>query len=414
MTFPVRGSARVRGSSLRWSGIESRLGTEIAEAAGRHPRLSAVYRWVVRHRIGILVALAASRGAIDGFGYIITDDFRIFADAGLKLTSSGWREVFSDSRVQVGPLLLLPYGLAARISSGLGLRLTVVVAISVTVSLVLGGIGVLRSVTRDRGRPTTPGYEFFFGLLIILGGHSWTAATSAHPAEGFIPLLWILAGRDARHGRDIRAGLWLGAGGGLKLWGLLGLPVLLLSPLVKRSARSAAIAGGLMAMSYGPLLLWGSRATLGYEWQVTAQSPLRLFLDVNAPFTWRMRLVQAIFILLAGAVLAILGKHSPNSDWAVPLGVVGVRLLVDPLDYHYYWLPVGMILLVGISTRITFRPSFGRIPLAFGYYATLLPFFVLRGIALAAWIAAASIALLAFAVKTLRVEPSGRSAGARI
>lgn len=116
--------------------FDTRLEDELCRAAKQHPKAASAYRWLVERRIPLLVAAAVIAGAIYGTGTIVTGDPKLFARAGLLLTSSRWRETFSDPAVQVGPLLLLLYGLGARLARLLGIAdfLPVAIAASVTSS----------------------------------------------------------------------------------------------------------------------------------------------------------------------------------------------------------------------------------------------------------------------------------------
>lgn len=359
----------------------------------------------------VLVALAAARGALDGLD-IVNDDILLFSRAGLKLMSARWLEVFSDPNIQVGPLLLLPFGIVSRFATLLGGSDLVLITASVSAVFVLAFMVTVRLSQRMAIATFTPGFELFLGLVLILGGFTWSAATSGHPGEAFIPLLWIVAGMSAAQGRTGTAGAAIGVAAGMKLWALLGATILLIS-----GRRVHWIPAGMLALAVGvvfylPFLLSGEVSTFDYTWFVKPHSPVSLFLEPNSPFTWQMRLVQSIVICIFGVIATIFLRDREGAWWTLPMVVLLFRLLVDPLDYHYYWLPVGVIALIGVTSTMRQEPSWTRILIAGSYYSILVPFFVLSGWVLRTYIVALCLAGLVaiFRVKIQRVATNRGSA----
>ena len=377
------------------------LRTEIGAAADRMPRAASLCRWLAARPVAVIVALSALRGSLDALGYQHPQDPHLFSAAADTMLSGGWAETFADERVQTGPLQLLFYAPLGRIADLFGVDVRVPLSIMATIAFSVAVLFVARLFLSDAGK-RSPGAELFVGLVTVLGGLSWTAATSGHPSEGFIPLLWLLAARDAQRGRPGRAGLLIGLSAGFKLWGVMAVPLLLLSPGARGLARGLAIQAATVGLLYGPFLIGGRVEMFDYVWDIRQQSPLRFLFGPDIPFTWSMRLAQGAVILAAGAGLSLLARGSRAAAWAVPLGIVAARLLVDPLDYHYYWLPVGTILLVAMATTLPQRISWLHLPAATVFYATLLPFFLMGGVWLAAFIAVASTALLALALLASR------------
>src|SRR5207302_4710715 len=89
-----------------------------------------------------------------------------------------------------------------------------------------------------------------------------------HPAELVVPLVWVLAGRRAQRGQAIRAGLLVGLSAGLEVWGLLGLPVLLLAR-PRRALGGSVAAAAAAATLFAPFLIFGRFEMLSYRWQIS-------------------------------------------------------------------------------------------------------------------------------------------------
>lgn len=361
------------------------LAAEAIAFAKEHPNVTAFYRWIVARRVLVLAVVALARGLLDAMG-VVNDDARLFADAGSRLLSAGALDVFADSRVQVGPLLLLPFGLVALGAKAVGLPVIAVISASIAVTFTIAVLFVLRFAASSEGKRVTEGMELFVGLWIVLGGFTWTASTSGHPAEGFIPLLWILSAVMMRSSRPVVAGLLLGGAAGMKIWGVLGFPLLLLDRDSRSALKATLAAAGSTIAVYAPFPLFGRVATLDYSWAVKPQSPLAWVLSPGADFSWWMRLAQTVLIVGGSFPLLPMMRKSPQAVWLYPLTIVTIRLLLDPLDYHYYWLPMGVSALVGFALSMNPAPSWSRVLVGPGYYLTIAPFFLMKGVMLRAWI----------------------------
>ncbi len=353
---------------------------------------------MVAHRVGVLVCLAGLRGLLDGITPFVTRDLYLFSDAGEALVTGRFSDVFSSDLVQVGPLQLALFGINDLMAGLLGYRLDYGVAIAVSIILVVLFLHVFRRACRELGRCPLPGFELFLGLVLLLGGYTYEAATSGHPADGFIPLIWILVAIESRNDRTYHAGALLGLGASLKLLALLGLPLLLLAPSARRALLGTVPLVAVLALSYLPFIRLGFLDTLRFEWQVTPQSPLTFFVDPLTRFDWKMRAIQGSVVIGLGGAMAVLRKGSAHCVWLVPLAITALRYLTDPLDYHYYWLGAGLIGLVGAGASMTSRPSWARAPVAAGFSITLLPFYFSNGTSRAAYIAAISLCMLIFTV----------------
>lgn len=363
-----------------------------------HPLLMAVKR----HPAAFVVVLVLARAFLDGLGYQHPDDPVLLSDAGLKLLRGDISSVYADERVQVGPLGLLIYGFAGLLHElGLGLIMMLSVIASATYGAALwfcvkalgsSGEGVRRASAAV--------------VVAVLAGLSWTAATSGHSTEGLVALLWVYAAFQIQKGRADRAGIALGIAVAIKLFAVLGLPMLLLFPSFRRQLQGFLSALLVSLIFWLPFFLAGPTNMFGFVWEIKPHAPLALLFEPLTEFTWQLRVLQAGVICGFGALAAYASRRQRFSFLSVPLVLMGLRLLTDPLGYHYYILGPGSILLVGWALTIGSEVRASWLALPALYYAALIPFFLWGGVLLASWIILLSVALLATpAVSRLQVAP---------
>jgi hypothetical protein len=283
-----------------------------SDLAGQFGRLSGVVAWVVPLAAAVVDELR--------HGGVVGGDTHLFVSAGRTLLSDRWRDAFSSPTVQAGPLQLAFFGSVGRSQVALALVLATATVLlllvaartaGVTNPVLLGGVGLLGVV---------------FGLTRAGG----------HPADAMLPLIWILAAVDARHGHARRAGFLVGLSAGLETWGILGVAVLALAPRRREAAVGTVAAAGTALALFLPFVLGGHFSMLSFEWRVSPPSPLSLFLPAGTPFGWSLRLAQGAAAVSAGAAVARLLRHSEHALWVVPLAIVAARLLLDPLLIPYY------------------------------------------------------------------------------
>lgn len=372
----------------------ARLREELGAFAERHPSAASVWRRVLRHRLPVLAGLALVRGVLDGLGYQHPDDPGIFSDAARRMFSGGWPDTFADDRIQIGPLGVAFFYPIARLAEQTGADVRMWLAVVAGVCFTMGAVWVARSLGTARGR-ASPGIEMFVGLAVLLGGTGWAASSSGHPEEGFIALLWLLAASAAASGRGVKAGVILGVAAALKPSGALGLPLLLLDTETRRAGKGAILAVLIPFAAWAPFLAFGRVAVFGYTWTVKPHAPMALLFGPGGAVTWWMRAGQALAIVCAGAALALLFRSRPfQAVWAVPLGILMAKMLTDPLDYHYYWLPVWTVVLVGAAAGLPRGPAWVAPALAGGFYLVLLPHFLVEGAWLAGYLTMASAGTL--------------------
>jgi hypothetical protein len=260
-------------------------------------------------------------------------DYALFHRAGRGLLSGAWSHTFADSAIQVGPLQLVLYG-------SLGRMVGFVVAPALAVLLVSAAhaVGV-----RDRQVLTLA------GLVAIVAGLTSSGVDSSHPANALLPLLWIIAASQARSGRTVIAAVIIGLSAGFETWGILGIAVLALAPRLRTAVPAAVLAAGIAAALYLPFILEHQFAMGSYRWHVSDLSLLSFIVGPGTSIGWPLRIAQGGCALVAGVAVARFGRRSTHALWLVPVAVVIVRLLLDPMDSGYYMVGIEAPAIVGLA-----------------------------------------------------------------
>lgn len=269
-----------------------------------------------------------------------TGDLAYFVHSAEKLFSANWANVFADPSVQVGPLQLLLFRLGD-LAGALAL-------------LVQMGVAALLWVVAGRllaGRDSRA--QLAVGLAAVALGLTYGAYQDGHPAQMVIPLLWVLAGLEAREGRTVRAGALVGLCAGFEVWGVLGVVVFVLAPRMRAALAGVATEVAVAAGLFLPFVLGGELRMFDYRWQVNGDTLLGLFVEPGTPFIWSMRLAQGTAALGVGALVAWALRRTLHAVWLAPLSVVAVRLLLDPVRYPWYWLALQVLALLGIAEFLT-------------------------------------------------------------
>lgn len=274
-------------------------------------------------------------------------DLVYFVHRGEYLLSGAWAGTFADPMLQSGPLQLVVFGAVRNLTA---LALLVELAVAALLLYVLGRLEV-----SDRLR-------LFVGVLAVAAGLTQSAFIDGHPAEALVPLMWVLAGIWAREGKPARAGALIGVSAGFELWGVLGMPVLLLSPRFRRAVFGAVVEVGVVAAMLMPFALFGSFRMFDHEWEVASGTLLSLVVEPGTAFGWQLRLLQSSLALAAGVAVFFALRRSVHALWAVPLAVVIVRLALDPLSFGWYFLEAEALVLVGAALLLRELPA--RFPAA--------------------------------------------------
>ena len=287
---------------------------------------------------GCFLALAA------GIALLIkpsdTGDLPFFIHTSRKLFSADWANVFANPDVQVGPLQLLLFRLG---------DLAGILALLVQV-----GVAALIWVVAGRllsGRD--PRAQFVVAVAGLALGLTYGAYQDGHPAQVIAPLLWVLAGLEARKGRALWAGALVGLSAGFELWGLLGAVVFVVSPRARATVAGLATEALVAAALFLPFVLAGEFNTFDYRWRVNGDTLLSLVVDPGTRFTWPMRVLQGALALAVGAGLAWPLRRTLHAVWLAPLGTVAVRLALDPVRYPWYWLAMETLALLAAAEFLT-------------------------------------------------------------
>ncbi len=296
------------------------------------------------------------RGALDG-GF--------FEAAGRTMLSGHWPRTFGDPTLQAGPLELLLYGGAGRLADALSEPSTAVFGLLMHLLITAAALAATGSVVRGRRRAALA--QAAVGLFVA-AGFAGRVYVDGHPADVLIPLCWVVAACAAERDRPALAGSLLGCSAGLEVWGVLGVPVLLLVRGRRRLVVGLATAGAVVAALFVPFVVAGPFRMFEFHWVVSSRSLLRAVLRPTTPFPWSWRLLQGAAALAAGSAVALVARSSrlraggavpgttawrPSVAWAVPAAVILVRLLLDPVGFAYYWDALEMLGLIAAADVAT-------------------------------------------------------------
>jgi hypothetical protein len=302
------------------------------------------------HLLAWLLPLGAA-ALVAALGTRDPADLPYFAHAARTLVSGNWADTFADPSLQVGPLQLLVVALGDRLG-GMG-------ALDYVIGLGLTALAVLTAGRLFRGRPHGAAWQLAFGLSVVLLGLTAEAYSYGHPAQVAIPLVWVLVAIDARDGRTLRAGALLGLGAGFEVWAVLGAPLLLLAPVARLVLRGFAVQVVITTALFAPFVLAGDFRMFDYSWRVEGWTIVRFLVPAGSEFPWGLRLLQGLCALAVGAGLAFALRRTERAFWAVPLGIVAVRILLDPTLYSWYWLGLETLTLLAAADLLAIaRPRF--------------------------------------------------------
>jgi hypothetical protein len=272
-----------------------------------------------------------------------TGDLAFFVHTSQK---AAW-DWFADPSVQVGPVQLLAF----RVGDVAGV-------LALVVQLTAAALFWVASGRLLAGRD--PWIRFAVCMAAVALGLTYGAYQDGHPAQMIVPLLWVLAGCDARGGRTVRAGVLVGLSAGLEVWGVLGAVVFVLAPRTRAAVRGVLTELGVAAALFLPFVAAGEFRMLDFHWSVNGDTLLSLVVAPGTHFTWPMRLAQGLAALGAGAAVAWKLRRTTHAVWLAPLTVVAVRMALDPVRYPWYWLAVQTLVLLGAADLLAGRFRFAR------------------------------------------------------
>lgn len=271
-------------------------------------------------------------------------DINMFSARGGDILSGHLSAVYADSLNQAGPVQLVMNWLLLR--GGSGGDIPVFTLATVNVGLLALALLACRSRSgADRSR--SAGREAAVGALLavwLMPDGLW----GGHPAEIAIPILWVVAATLASRGRGLGAGVLIGLATAVAPWGILALPIGLLSTN-RRSALATGLAGILVSgAAYLPFVLTGRFLLFHHRWPVYPGSLIHLVAPGITEFGWDLRAGQATLAMAACAFIAV-RRRDVDGIWLAALAPALVRVVSDPVVGIYYWQPIGAVIIAGIA-----------------------------------------------------------------
>jgi hypothetical protein len=271
-------------------------------------------------------------------------DVIFFAHAGEDLWGSGWAGVYADPVLQSGPVQLAILGALSHLAGATDLSLGTVLAYAVELVAMAAVLYVLHRITANRL------VLFLAGLVALVSGLSSSAYVDGHPAQLFIPLLWVVAGLALRRGEPGWAGVLVGLSAGLEVWGLLGICIFGAALSVRAAARGIGFALGVAGALFAPFVLAGEFAMFEHSWAVASGTILAALVEPGTSYPWPIRVIQATAAVAVGAAVAWALRRRSAVIWAAPLAAVLVRLVFDPVFYAAYWVaPLALVLVAAVE-----------------------------------------------------------------
>ncbi len=330
------------------TGADARLRSRWSAAAAASPRAAAVLEWLGQRPGPVLLGLGALLGALVQ-PLAAGGDARWIGLAGDRLLSPDGIDVFDDPGLQVGPTYLLLVGALRAGARALGLSVWSVTGAVLSV-LVVGGVLL---ALRWAGSGLVA--RWAVGLPLIVGGALSEALMSGHPEELGVGVLLVLAALAARRGSVVLAPLLVGLAASSKLWGVIGVALLLMALPAGRAgiralATRAAVVTAVGAIAYVPFFVAGDVRTFGFVWAVDPYSAVGMLTGLSGVAPFSLRLVQVVLSVGLGLLLLRRGAEPA----VVVLGMVATRLLTDPLALDYYFAALVLLVLLAAwsGTRV--------------------------------------------------------------
>lgn len=305
----------------------------------RRPRTARLLAALWRRPLAVLLPLAVATTAVS-VQDLQPHDLRWFVAGGRVITSPDVWQVFTDEGLQMGPLYLALVGLVVRASDALGVPVMGALGAVLAALLVWSTDAVARRWADLSDLAPVP-VRWAVGGALVGGGMLSHVSTSGHQEELLLAVLLAAAAAAATRGRAGRVGLLLALGAGIKVWAVLGGPVVLHRRRWRPAVVAALVACLGAAVTYLPFAVWGEVRTFEFSWGI-AEGP-SLLAQVGALLgldDWGLRALQAGAAGLAGLLVA-LRRH--GSALAVVITVIAVRLLLDPIPNVYYAAPLVLL-----------------------------------------------------------------------
>ena len=328
--------------------VADRLGAwwahESRAVAASPARTARILRWLWARPAVVLVPPAVLSPGLFGAA-IPGGDAAWFREAGLSMLGPDVLEVFSSAGLQIGPFYLLLVGVLAAAAQAIGLPVLFTVAAVQSGALTAYALHLSGRWALELGASPVRARWGVVAPLVLLGPLAESIG-NGHPEELLLGLMLAHLVLMTRQGRSGRTGALLGVAVGVKLWAVLGAPLVLLS----RRWRTLVV-GGLVAMiisaaAYLPFAVFGEMNTFDFTWG-TGPSPFGIRIAEAALGGWGFRVVQAaVVVLVVGAV----AWRWPGTGLGAAMSLVTVRIVLDPLLQMYYTIPFIVLALLWVWT----------------------------------------------------------------
>jgi hypothetical protein len=373
------------------------LEREKAQLVVTHPAVDRLLRWVWARPAALLPPLAFV--IIGSLGAVIPDgDAGWFREAGRGMLGANFWDVFVQPGLQIGPLYLLALGSAAAAVDAVGLPVLFTLAGLQAALVTWLGLVTARRIARHTGARELPA-QWAVGLALVLGGLLAESIGNGHPEEIALGLILANAALDAGRRRRVSVGLLVGLAGGIKLWGVLGIPVVLIGRRPRDVWFRGLLAGAIVLLCYGPFFEWGEVNSFTFTWGMSnAGSTLAQLGSWLGASDWTLRVIQGAVAILVGCAVALRRAGSPLT---VVICVVSTRLLLDPLLMSYYPGPLVVLVLLWVWTDRAMRTSRWRFAASAAVpLLVLVPYFIPLQALKAIWM----VGMIVVPLAILRVE----------
>jgi len=324
--------------------LSKRWARDREDFVARHPAAARRLRWLMARPAVVLLpwaGLVAGLLGADNPG----GDASWFREAGLSMLGPEVLDVFAAPGVQMGPVYLLFIGVLTTAVDAVGLPVLFTVAAVQAIGIAWFALFTTRRWAVELGAAPLRAQ---WGVVapMAFGGLLAESIGNGHPEEIFLGLLFANIALMAQRGAGARVGALVGLATGIKLWGLLAAPVLLVGRAPRTIMWRVVAALAVALAFYLPFFLFGEVNTFSFRWGNTS-TPLSMLAHEWGLSDWGMRLIQGGAVAVVGSAVA---WRRRGSGLAVVLTIIAVRLVLDPLLMTYYPGPFIAVALIWLWT----------------------------------------------------------------
>lgn len=338
-------------------------------------------------------------------------DATAFRQAASQMIGSGFFDVFRDEWLQIGPLYLVPLGLANRLVEPLsGTVVAGHLLLAVQGALVVWlAMGTTKRAARLGGSPDLLS-RWVVGGVLAAGGAVQVALEWGHPEEVALALLVVESGMLLRRGSALCGGALLGIAVGVKVWAAIGVGVLLLPRRTRRVLGACAVAAVVVVASYLPFAVLGEFDTFRHVWHFADDTLLGWLEERTGLSEWLLAASQGLVAGLAGLIVA---RRRWSSPTLLAVVVIAVRLVLEPRPSPYYVCPAVAATLVWLwTTRAPMARQWRALITVFSLLPIQLRTVLVVSDLKVAWLVMVALAASFAIVAEIRAHGPGTSAAA--